>query len=102
VTQHLWGGAMLLVSKAKFDKLSKADQKIVLEAGIAACQYSRKMGRNAEADHLEKAKKKGMIVDEKPDLASMQKATDSVYTTIYKENPDWEQTLKTIKAMDVK
>jgi TRAP-type C4-dicarboxylate transport system substrate-binding protein len=99
ITQHIWGGAILTISKKKFSKLSEADQEVVMNAGIIACKYGRDLGRSSEAKHLEKAEEKGMIVERNPDIASMQKATDSVYEKIYKEHPEWADTIKTIRKM---
>jgi tripartite ATP-independent transporter DctP family solute receptor len=99
ITQHIWGGAILTISKNKFSKLSEADQEVVMNAGIIACKYGRDLGRSSEAKHLEKAVEKGMIVERNPDIASMQKATDSVYENIYKEHPEWADTIMTIRKM---
>lgn len=99
VTQHIWGGAILLVNGDKFTKLSEADQKTVMEAGLAACKFGRDLGRASEEKHLETAIKHGMIVDRTPDIASMQKATDVVYDDIYKEHQDWAETIKAIRKM---
>ncbi|MBM9518202.1 TRAP transporter substrate-binding protein [Desulforhopalus vacuolatus] len=99
ITQHIWGGAILLVSNKKFAKLSEADQKTVMEAGLAACKFGRDLGRASEEKHLEKAIEKGMTVDRTPDITSMQQATNVVYEDIYKEHPDWTETIKTIREM---
>lgn len=97
VTQHIWGGAILLVNKKKFNKLTPTDQAVVMDAGLKACTHGRNLGRNSEEKHLNDAVAHGMVVERNPDIASMQQATASVYTDIYKNHPEWEATIKAIK-----
>lgn len=97
ITQHIWGGAILLINENKFSKLSEEDQKVVMEAGLAACKFGRDLGRSSEEKHLETAIEKGMIADRTPDIASMQKATDVVYKEIYQKHPEWTETIKAIR-----
>ncbi len=97
VTQHIWGGAALVMNLNLFNSLSPAEQKKVLAAGKKACQYGRKVGRAADANYLKVAIKHGMIVDQHPDLASMRAATAPVYNKIYKLHPDWQSTILKIK-----
>lgn len=102
VTNHIWGGAALVMSLEKFNALSPKDQKIVLAAGQEACQHGRKMGRSAEEKHLQKAIDHGMIVDKHPDLESMRKATASVYDDIYRDNPSWKPVIEEIRQLGKK
>lgn len=102
VTQHIWGGAILLVNNKKFNKLTQDDQKVVMDAGLAACRYGRKLGRDSEASHLQNAIDHGMIVNSSPDLKSMQEATKSVYVQIYEEHPKWKPIIENIKAVGEK
>ncbi len=102
VTNHIWGGAALVMNLEKFNALSAEDQKIVLAAGQEACQHGRKMGRDAEAMHLQKAIDHGMIVDKNPDLASMRKATSSVYKNIYIDQPTWKPIIEKINQIGQK
>ncbi len=100
ITQHIWGGAVLLMNKDKFYELSAQDQKAVLNAGLTACKYGRDLGRASEEKHLEKAIKHGMKVERNPDLASMRKATEAVYDDIAKEHPEWVSIISEIKKMN--
>ncbi len=102
VTNHIWGGAALVMNLDKFNDLSSKDQEIVLAAGLEACQYGRKMGRDAEAMHLQKAIDHGMIVDKDPDLASMRKATATVYDDIYRDQPKWKPVIEEIRLLGKK
>jgi tripartite ATP-independent transporter DctP family solute receptor len=99
VTNHIWGGAALVMNLEKFNALSPKDQAIVLAAGQEACQYGRKMGRAAEEKHLQKAIDHGMVVDKNPDLASMRKATSSVYDDIYRDQPTWKPIIEKINQL---
>ena len=102
VTNHIWGGAVLVMNLEKFNDLSSQEQEIVLAAGKEACQYGRKMGRDAEDKHLQKAIDHGMIVDKTPDLASMRKATASVYDDIYRDQPTWKPVIEEIHQLGKK
>jgi len=99
VTQHIWGGAALVMDLNLFNALSPEEQKAVLAAGQEACRYGRKTGRGAEAKHLQKAIDHGMIVDKNPDLDSMRKATASVYDGVYEEHPGWKPVIEEIKEL---
>lgn len=102
ITQHIWGGAVLLVNLDKFQKLSKEDQNVVMDAGIAASQYGRKLGRDSEEKHLQTAIDHKMVVERNPDLTSMRKATESVYTDVYAKHPDWKPIIEQIKTLGEK
>lgn len=88
VTQHIWGGAALLMNIDKFNQLSAADQKMVLDAGMEACRYGRNKGREAEETHLLTAIDKGMIVERNPDIESMRNATESIFADIAAEDSE--------------
>jgi tripartite ATP-independent transporter DctP family solute receptor len=102
VTNHIWGGAALVMNLKKFNALSPNDQKIVLAAGQEACQHGRKVGRDAEAMHLQKAIDNGMVVDKNPDLESMRNATASVYDDIYRDQPIWKPVIEKIRELGKK
>lgn len=102
ITQHIWGGAVLLVNLKKFHKLSEKDQKVVMDAGLIACQYGRNLGRNSEEKHLQTAIDHKMIVERNPDLTSMRKATESVYADIYAKHPHWKPIIEQIKTLGEK
>jgi len=102
VTNHIWGGAALVMNLDLFNSLSADKQAAVLAAGVEACKYGREMGRAAEAKHLQKAIDKGMIVDKHPDLQSMRDATASVYEDIYKNNPSWKPVIEDIRTLGEK
>jgi tripartite ATP-independent transporter DctP family solute receptor len=102
VTNHIWGGAALVMNLEKFNALSPEEQQIVLAAGQEACRHGRKMGRDAEAMHLQKAIDHGMTVDQNPDLGSMRKATASVYDDIYRDQPAWKPAIEEIRQLGKK
>lgn len=99
VTNHIWGGAALVMNLELFNSLPADQQAGVLAAGNEACKYGRDMGRAAEEKHLQKAIDKGMIVDKSPDLESMREATASVYDDIYKEQPNWKPIIEDIRTL---
>ncbi len=99
VTQHIWGGATLLMNLDKFNNLSPADQKMLLEAGIEACRYGRNKGREAEEMHLNKAVEKGMIVEKNADIESMRKATASISADVAAKSPERAAIIEKIKQV---
>jgi len=62
LTSHVWQPHMLLMSKAVFDNFSKEDQKIILDAGMEATLYQRKLTRDLNDEYIAELEKSGMTV----------------------------------------
>lgn len=99
ITQHIWAGTMILVSPKTLAKLSEADRAAFKKAAFEAGRYGRSVYRKGEEEHLKKAIKNGMEVEYHPDIESMMKATQSVYTDVFKKHPDWETIVKEIQQV---
>lgn len=67
VTRHSYGAFIPLVSKAFWDKLSPADQKILKDSAVEARSYQRSVARAQSKSALEKMAAKGMQVNEVSD-----------------------------------
>lgn len=99
ITQHLWGGAMIVTSPSTLSRFSQADQAALKTAAVEAGKYGRSVYRKGEEDHLAKAIENGMLVEYNPDINSMIKATEGVYKDVFLENPDWEPIIKEIRIL---
>lgn len=63
MTGHIWGSAILVISKGSWDKVSPEDKKIIREAAFKWRDNQRKMVRDSAKDFMEKLKQKGMLVN---------------------------------------
>ena len=78
LTYHAYSALILVMNKAKFDALSPAFQKAVVEAAREAGQYQRKLNNDNMAGIVENLKKSGIQVVEKVDNAPFTEATKGV------------------------
>lgn len=85
-TNHIFHAIEIVMSKKVFDTLSKAEQKVVLEAGKEAAQYGRAQADKRNGQRLGVLKQnKCTVLDISPELrAQMLKAAKPVYDTIRK------------------
>ena len=66
VTNHVYSPWIVLVSKKYWDGLSKAEQKVLLDAAVKSRDFERKDTRDEAAKALADLKAKGMQVNELP------------------------------------
>ncbi|HEX5686513.1 MAG TPA: TRAP transporter substrate-binding protein [Ideonella sp.] len=64
VTNHVYSPWIVLVSKKWWDGLSKAEQKVLMDAAIASRDYERKDTREEAGKALAELKAKGMQINE--------------------------------------
>lgn len=64
VTNHVYSPWIVLVSKKWWDQLSKAEQKVLMDAAIASRDYERKDTRDEAGKALADLKAKGMQINE--------------------------------------
>lgn len=62
-TNHAYNPLVVVFSKMKWDKLTPADRKIVMDAAAEAGAYERKVSREANDKAAESLKAKGMAVN---------------------------------------
>jgi tripartite ATP-independent transporter DctP family solute receptor len=73
LTRHVYSAHIAVANLAWFKSLPAGDQAALETAMKKAAKLERKWNRMNEATFLKKAKKAGMIVDEKPDVESFRK-----------------------------
>jgi len=70
LTRHVYSPHIDVASLAWWKTLAPADRKLIREAMCEAARFQRADNRARDGARLELLKKKGMIVEEHPDLAS--------------------------------
>ncbi len=70
LTRHVYSALVFVGSKKFYDTLPKKYQKLLYQAAKEASIYERNLNRKQVAFFLKQLKKKGMIIDEYPDVAS--------------------------------
>ena len=70
LTRHVYSALVFVGSKKFYDTLPKKYQKLLYKAAKEASIYERNLNRKQVAFFLKELKKKGMIIDEHPDIAS--------------------------------
>ena len=98
VTNHVYSPWILLVSKKWWDTLSKAEQKVLMDAAKTSRDFERKDTREEASKAMADLKSKGMLVNELSALEAdrMRGKLTGVYADISKEvGPDlWNETQK--------
>jgi len=70
LTRHVYSALVFVGSKKFYDTLPEKYQKLLYQATKEASIYERNLNRKQVAFFLKQLKKKGMIIDEHPDIAS--------------------------------
>lgn len=97
LTGHVFSPSMLLMSKSRFDKLSKEYQDVILKAAQESAVYEREQITKMEDEQITKLKELGMEINE-PDKAAFREATKSVYDEFRGELGDDAKLLDQILA----
>jgi tripartite ATP-independent transporter DctP family solute receptor len=87
VTNHVYSPWIVLVSKKWWDQLSKAEQKVLMDAARTSRDYERKDTRDEASKAMADLKSKGMLVNELSPLEAerMRSKLTGVYADIGKE-----------------
>ena len=64
VTNHVYSPWIVLVSKKWWDQLSKAEQKVLMDAAKTSREFERKDTREEASKAMAELKAKGMLVNE--------------------------------------
>jgi len=91
MTGHTYNTMVHVISKKTWDKLTKDQQKIIMEESIKAGNFMRKKIRDAEADEIKKLKELGMEIvypDNSKFKAKMDPAYKRMEASVGKENMD--------------
>ncbi len=70
LTRHVYSSLVFVGSKKFYDSLPKKYQKMMFDATKEASIYERNLNRKQATFFLKELKKKGMIIDEHPNIAS--------------------------------
>lgn len=70
LTRHVYSPHIDVASMIWWKSLSPADQEMIQKAMVEAAVFQRKDNRDKDGARLALLKEKGMVVEEKPDLAS--------------------------------
>ncbi|MDP2257357.1 MAG: TRAP transporter substrate-binding protein [Polaromonas sp.] len=87
VTNHVYSPWIVLVSKKWWDQLSKAEQKVLMDAAKTSRDYERKDTRDEASKAMADLKSKGMLVNElsPAEAERMRSKLTGVYADIGKE-----------------
>ncbi len=84
MTNHLVQTGGMLINKPFFDRLSKADQTLVVQAAKEACNWANAKMKAAESSYLLELQRKGMqvvIPDAESFRAKAKPAVDELFKT---------------------
>ena len=95
-TEHSMAPEMLVMSKAVFDKLPKADQDLIRTAAKESVKFQRQKWDEQEKKSLEIVKAGGAQIVEDVDKASFQKAMAPVYAK-FANTPDLQRLVKAVQ-----
>ena len=96
LSNHAYSALILVMNKAKFDKLPPEHQKALVEAAREGGQYQRDLNNKNMAKVVADVKKAGMQVVEQVDMKSFQEATKSGRDTFAAKVPGTADILKLI------
>ncbi|MET0732906.1 MAG: DctP family TRAP transporter solute-binding subunit, partial [Casimicrobiaceae bacterium] len=85
LTGHVYSPALILMSKAQFDKLSPADKQAFVEAAKEAVKANRARIDEDEKKAVADLRSKGMTIVENPDKAKFQAALGPTFTEFGKK-----------------
>ncbi len=99
LTRHVYSPNVFIMNLNKFNSLSKADQKMFMDASAEASNYERKWNRNNNVGFLKHLKAEKMIIDEHPDVNSFRKKIAPIYDEA-KQTIDKDLVEKLLKAIN--
>lgn len=78
LTGHVYSSHIGVADLKWFQSLLKKDQKLILQCMKEAGRYQRRWSRDNQTGFLDKIKAAGIIVEEKPDIASFRKKASRI------------------------
>ncbi|MDD5711626.1 MAG: TRAP transporter substrate-binding protein DctP, partial [Smithellaceae bacterium] len=93
LTSHAYSAHVACANLKWFRDLPMADQRLIRQAMTEAAEKEREWNRGNEAFFLKKIKDQGVIVDEKPDLASFRARVASLKDTDLFKDPGTRELL---------
>ncbi|KYH33356.1 TRAP transporter substrate-binding protein [Neomoorella mulderi] len=97
LTNHIYAGAVLLISESVYKKLTPEQQKIILDAAKESSTYERKVCIERDNEYMQKMKDAGIKVNPITDLTPFQNAVKNIYEDFAKKvGPDGEKLVQTV------
>ncbi len=93
-TRHVYSPLIAVANLKWFEGLSKADRKLIRQCMQEAVLYQIHWNRKNMADFLENLKRKGMIVDEAPDVTSFRNHVADIQNYAIFQDPGTRKLLK--------
>lgn len=84
---HTLGAIQVIITDATWDKLTKDQQTILMEAGKYASEFNRKISEDAEKKVLDELKAAGVKIVEVTDIKPWQDACKDVISNATADNP---------------
>lgn len=100
ISEHLIIPECLCMSKRTWDKLSAADQAVLLKAGHDSAIYQRELWQAREMKSMETVVAGGTVVNQIADKAPFQAAMATVYEAFLKDNPELTDLVNLIRNAD--
>jgi tripartite ATP-independent transporter DctP family solute receptor len=85
LTGHVYSPAPVIISLAKWQRVPKADQDIILATAVEVAKFQRKLNRDEEAGKVKDMESKGFIVQKDVDMAAWQKAMQPAFAEFAKQ-----------------
>ncbi|MDO4595319.1 MAG: TRAP transporter substrate-binding protein [Tissierellia bacterium] len=93
---HTYSPGMLVISQRSWEKLTKEDQRILMECGKRLEKYNKEFTEAEEERLLEKLKKENVDIFQPKDLSKWQKKVEPIYEKYGKDN---QKLIEEIKKM---
>ncbi|MEQ5872525.1 TRAP transporter substrate-binding protein [Sagittula sp. NFXS13] len=100
ITNHLIIPECICVAKSVWDETSPEMQEMVREAAVAAAQEQRELWAERSDASKQQVIDSGVAVNEVTDSAAFQSAMEPVYAKFIEANPDLEQLIRDIQAIE--
>jgi TRAP-type transport system periplasmic protein len=85
LTNHVYSPAPMIISLAKWQRVPKADQDVILATAVEVAKFQRKLNRDEEAGKISEMASKGMVVVKDIDQAAWRKAMQPAFDEFAKQ-----------------
>jgi len=85
LTNHVYSPAPMIISLARWQRVPKADQDVILATAREVAKFQRKVNRDEEAGKIKEMQEKGFVVVREVDQAAWQKAMAPAFEEFAKQ-----------------
>jgi len=100
ITNHLIIPECICVAKSVWDEVSDEDKAVVTEAAVAAAEEQRQLWAERSEASRAQVMEAGVEINEVEDPMAFQTAMEPVYAQFIEANPDLEQLIRDIQAVE--